>query len=157
MGFGIMNNNNEIEGMEVITEKPVELKKDEFFKILTETPEGLKLKIDGVGKTFLSKWANDKGVKPYVCFIDYLFTKDNVNYSIGISYNLGASRDSETFILTSGMNIFKILGIAIDLSKAEEIRVTKEFIDKTLTGVKFLGKIGAGYNGFIINPVKLLE
>lgn len=146
------------EGLKVLSEKPIDLKKDEFFNMLLKNPEGIELKIEGVGKTFKSKWANDKGVKPYVCFIDYSFIIDSVKYSVGLSYNLGASRSSEVFIISSGMNIFKILSVFSDISKAEEIKVTKEFIDKSLTGKKFLAKIGAGYNNsLVINPVKILD
>lgn len=141
----------------ILTERPKELTKEEFFNMLLEEPKGLELTIIGLGKTFKSKWTNDKGIKPYGCFIDYTFTKDNVNYKIGLSYNLGTSRSEEVFILTSGMNIFKILAIAVDLSKAEEIQVTKNYLEKTLTGLKFIGKVGSGYNGFIIQPVKLIE
>lgn len=60
--------------------------------------------------------------------------------------------------LNSNMNIFKILAVAVDLSEADEIKVTEEFIQKTLTGVKFKTEIGTSYNGtFLIEPIELLE
>lgn len=150
-------NNNKIEGLEITVEKPIELNKEEFFNILKKEPEGLALTIERVGKTFKSKWKNDNGTTSSGCFIDYTFTKDSKNYAVGISYNLGVPIAEEKFKLTSGMNIFKILAVATDLSKAEEIKVTKEFIENTLTGVKFNGEIDSGFNGFIIKPVERLE
>lgn len=150
-------NNNKIEGLEITVEKPVELNKEEFFNILKKEPEGLALTIERIGKTFKSKWTNDNGTISSGCFIDYTFTKDSKNYEVGISYNLGVPIAEETFKLTSGMNIFKILAVATDISKAEEIKVTKEFIENTLTGVKFIGEIDSGFNGFIIKPVERLE
>ncbi len=152
-----LDNTTEKTGLEIITEKAVELKKDEFFNMLKREPKGLELTVDRVGKVYKSKWANDNGKYPSGCFIDYSFTKDSTDYEVGISYNLGLPVAEDTFKLTSGMNIFKILEVAIDLSKAEEIKVTKDFIDKTLTGIKFIGEIDSGYNGFIIKPVKLIE
>jgi len=149
-------NNNKVKGLEITVEKAIELTKEEFFNMLKKEPEGLTLTIERVGKTFKSKWKNDNGTTSSGCFIDYTFTKDSKNYEVGISYNLGVPITEETFKLTSGMNIFKILAVATDLSKAEEIKVTKEFITDTLTGVKFIGEIDSGFNGFIIKPLKKL-
>ena len=149
-------NNNKIEGLEITVEKPIGLNKEEFFNILKKEPEGLALTIERVGKTFKSKWTNDNGTTSSGCFIDYTFTKDSKNYEVGISYNLGVPISEETFKLTSGMNIFKILAVATDISRAEEIKVTKQFIEDTLTGVKFIGEIDSGFNSFIIKPVKRL-
>ena len=56
------------------------------------------------------------------------------------------------------MNIFKILAVAVDLSEAEEIKVTEEFIQKTLTGISFKAEVGSSYNGgFLIEPTKLIS
>ena len=149
-------NNNKIEGLEITVEKPIGLNKEEFFNILKKEPEGLALTIERIGETFKSKWINDNGTISFGCFIDYTFTKDSEKYEVGISYNLGVPIAEETFKLTSGMNMFKILAVATDLSRAEEIKVTKEFIVNTLTGVKFIGEIDSGFNSFIIKPVKRL-
>lgn len=139
-------------GLEILEEKPIEVDKDKFFNILAGAgAEGLTLTVARISKTYKSKWS-DKGAEG--CFIDYTFTKDSKDYQVGISYNLGVPISEETFILTSGMNIFKILAIAVDLSKADKIKVTKKFIEDTLTGVKFIGKIGSGFNTFIIDPVR---
>ena len=157
----MLNNNETLEnttatGLEITVEKAIELTKEEFFNMLKKEPEGLALTVERVGKTFKSKWKNDNGTISSGCFIDYTFTKDSKNYEVGISYNLGVPIAEEKFKLTSGMNIFKILAVATDLSKAEEIKVTKEFITDTLTGVKFIGEIDSGFNGFIIKPLKKL-
>lgn len=141
---------------EVLTEKPVELKKDEFFKLLAK--QDLDLTILRVGKTYISKWKNEKANDfPSGCFIDYGFNIDNVEYEVGISYNLGVPIDEETFILSSGMNIFKILNIATDLSKAKEIKVSKKFIEESLTGIRFKATLDSGFNGFVIRPLGRIE
>ena len=142
------------DGLEIITEKAVELKKDDFFKLLASKPEGLELTIDRLGNTYTSKWANDKGETPSGFFIDYSFTNNNKEYQVGISYNVGVPVAEETFILKSGMNLFKILAVATDISKAKEVKVTKKFLEDTLTGISFIGKVGAGFNSFIIEPVR---
>lgn len=146
-----------IEGFEILSEKHTKLNKKEFFNILKKESNGLILTIDRVGKTFKSKWANDDGTISSGCFIDYTFIKNSENYEVGISYNLGVPLAEETFKLTSGMNIFKILAITIDIAKAEEIKVTKQFIEDSLTGVKFIAEIDSGHNGFIIKPTKKLQ
>ena len=152
-----MNENN-IEGLEIVTTKAVELEKKDFFKLLAKSEEGLTLTIDRVGNTFKSKYANDNGKYPSGIFIDYTFTAEKTDYEIGIYYNLGVPISEKKFKLTSGMNIFKIIGVATDISKAEEIKVTEEFIQDTLTGVKFLAEIGTSYNGgFLIEPISLID
>ena len=56
------------------------------------------------------------------------------------------------------MNIFKILAVATDLTKAKEIEVTKEFLERKLTGLKFSAEVGTSYNGgMLIDPVKKIE
>lgn len=150
------NTTQNVEGLEILTTKATKLKKDEFFNMLKKEPNGLVLTIDGVGKTFESKWTSENGTKKYGCFIDYKFTNNSNEYEVGLSYNLGVPIDEETYKITSKMNIFKILSVAVDLSKAEEIKVTKQFID-SLTGIKFLGEIDSGHKGFIINPVRRIE
>ena len=106
-----------------ITEKAVELKKKDFFKMLAKAEEGLILTIERVGKIFISKYDSNK----VGCFIDYSFSDEKNNYEIGIYYSLGkpviADYDSEgqpiyKVKITEGMNIFKILAVAVDLSKA---------------------------------------
>ena len=144
-------------GLEIVTEKAVEIKKEEFFNMLSSAPEGINLTIERVGKTFKSKWKNNKGEYPLMAFIDYSFTYENKDYAVGISYNLGVPIAEETFILKSGSNLFKILEIVADISKAKEVKVTKEFLEKSLTGITFRAKVGAGFNGFIIKPVELIE
>ena len=102
-----------VEGFE-ITEKAVELKKKDFFKMLAKAEEGLILTIERVGKIFISKYDSNK----VGCFIDYSFSDEKNNYEIGIYYSLGkpviADYDSEgqpiyKVKITEGMNIFKIL------------------------------------------------
>lgn len=105
------------DGLKIVTEKAIELKKNEFFKILTKS-DGLILTIERLGNTYISKFKNDKGVKPSGFFIDYSFTYENKDYEVGITYNVGVPIAEETFLLTSGMNIFKILGVATDLSRS---------------------------------------
>ena len=163
-------NNNEviskeesIEGFEIVTEKATELNKKDFFKMLAGAEEGLTLKIERVGSFFNSKYDKDK----IGCFIDYTFTKDSKKYEIGIYYNLatptivGYSEEGNPLYkvkLTDNMNIFKILAVAVDLSEAEEIKVTEEFIQKTLTGISFKAEVGSSYNGgFLIEPTKLIS
>lgn len=145
------------DGLKIVTEKAIELKKNEFFKILTKS-DGLILTIERLGNTYISKFKNDKGVKPSGFFIDYSFTYENKDYEVGITYNVGVPIAEETFLLTSGMNIFKILGVATDLSRAEEVEVTKQYLENKLTGLKFKAEIGTSYNGtFLINPVGKVE
>lgn len=141
---------------EILTEKPVELEKEEFFKYLAKN-ETLDLTVKRIGKTYVSKWKNDKDEYPSGFFIDYGFSINGNDYEVGISYNLGIPIEEDVFILKSGMNIFKILEIAIDLSKAKEIKVSKKFIEETLTGIRFKAALGSGFNGFIIKPVKRLD
>ena len=87
----------------------------------------------------------------------YSFTADSTNYELGIYYNLGIPTNENKFKLSSNMNIFRILAIAVDLSEADEIKVTEEFIQKTLTGITFKAEVGTSYNGtFLIEPVELL-
>ena len=146
---------NVIEGFEIVTEKATELDKKQFFKMLAKAEEGLILTIDRVGSFFNSKYDKNKTG----CFIDYSFTKDSDNYEIGIYYNLGkATEEDNKVLLNSNMNIFLILAIVVDLTEADEIKVTEEFIQKTLTGVTFKAEVGTSYNGtFLIEPVELLE
>lgn len=162
------NNTNEevtVEGLEIVTEKAVELNKKDFFKMLAAAEDGLTLTIDRVGKVFRSKYANNNGLYPFGCFVDYTFKKDSKNYGIGIYYNLGVPldvainvEDLYKFKLTSNMNLFKILAITVDLSEAEEIVVTNEFIEDSLTGITFKAEIGTSYNGtFLIEPTELIS
>ena len=142
---------------EILTEKPVELDKEEFFKCLAKNGT-LDLTVKRIGKTYTSKWKNDREDEyPSGCFIDYGFVIKDTDFEVGISYNLGIAVEEDVFELTSGMNIFKILAVAIDLSKAKKIKVSKKFIDETLTGIRFKAALGSGFNGFIIKPVKRLE
>ena len=151
------NTNNTVEGLEIVTTKAIELKKKDFFKMLAKSEDGLVLTIDRVGNSFKSKYSNDKGVYPSGIFIDYAFTYENKDYEIGIYYNLGIPISEKKFRLSSGMNIFKIIEIATDLSTAEKITVTEEFIQDTLTGITFLAEIGTAYNGgFLIEPISLV-
>ena len=115
---------------------------------------GLTLTISRLGVTFTSKWKNDNGEKPSGFSIDYNFSTDGHDYTVGIYYNVGVPISEETFILTSGMNIFKILAVAIDLSTAKQIKVTKSFLIDKLEGLTFQGELGQGFNSFIIKPIK---
>lgn len=148
-----------VQGFKIVKEKPIELKKKDFFKMLAAAEEGLILTIERVGNTYISKFKNDKGIRPSGFFINYSFTKDSKLYEIGISYNVGKPIAEETFKLTSGMNLIKILGIVnSDFKKAEEVEVTKKFIEDSLTGIKFKAEVGTAYNGgFLIEPTELLE
>ena len=149
----MLEDNNDFE---ILTEKPVELDKEEFFKYLAKN-ETLDLTVKRIGKTYVSKWKNDKDEYPSGFFIDYGFSINNNDFEVGISYNLGIPIEEDVFILKSGMNIFKILEIAIDLSKAKEIKVSKKFIEETLTGIRFKAALGSGFNGFIIKPIRRLD
>ena len=148
---------NTVEGLEIVVENTIELKKEEFFNMLSSAPEGINLTIERIGKTFKSKWKNNKGEYPLMAFIDYSFTYGNKNYEIGISYNLGDPVEENKFLVKSGSNLFKILEVVADISKAKEVKVTKEFLEESLTGITFKAKVGAGFNGFIIKPVELIE
>ena len=142
---------------EVILEESEEITKERFFKILASKEDGLTLTISRLGVTFVSKWKNDQGEKPSGFFIDYNFSTDGHDYTVGIYYNVGIPISEETFILTSGMNIFKILAVATDLSTAKRIKVTKSFLSETLEGLTFKAELGTGFNSFIINPIKRIE
>lgn len=143
-----------VEGFEIVTEKATELDKKQFFKMLAAAEEGLILTIERVGNIFNSKYDSNK----VGCFIDYTFTNKAKKYEIGIYYNLGQQEEEGKVKLNSNMNIFLILAVAIDLSEADEIKVTEEFIQKTLTGIKFKAEVGTSYNGgFLIEPVELLK
>lgn len=143
-----------VEGFEIVTEKATELDKKQFFKMLAAAEEGLILTIERVGNIFNSKYDSNK----VGCFIDYTFTNKAKKYEIGIYYNLGQQEEEGKVKLNSNMNIFLILAVAIDLSEADEIKVTEEFIQKTLTGIKFKAEVGTSYNGgFLIEPTELLE
>ena len=145
------------DGLKIVTTKAVELNKQEFYKILAKS-DGLILTIERLGNTYISKFKNDKGVKPSGFFIDYSFSYENKDYEVGITYNVGVPIAEETFLLKSGMNIFKILAVATDLSKAKEIEVTKDFLERKLTGLKFSAEVGTSYNGgMLIDPVKKVE
>ena len=55
------------------------------------------------------------------------------------------------------MNIFKILAVAVDLSKAKDLTATEELIKETLEGIIFKAEVGTAYNGgLLIEPVELL-
>ena len=45
-------------GLEIITEKAIEITKKDFFKLLASKSEGLELTITRLGTTFISKWKN---------------------------------------------------------------------------------------------------
>ena len=146
-----------INEFEILDERPVELNKEEFFKIMAKN-ESLDLTVKRIGRTYTSKWKNDKEKDyPSGFFIDYGFKLNNIDYEVGISYNVGVPVDEETFILTSGMNIFKILAVAIDLSKANTIKVSKKFIEDKLTGLRFKATLRTGFNGFVIKPIRKLN
>ena len=57
------------DGLKIVTTKAVELNKQEFYKILAKS-DGLILTIERLGNTYISKFKNDKGVKPSGFFID---------------------------------------------------------------------------------------
>ena len=147
-----------------ITEKAVELKKKDFFKMLAKADEGLILTIERVGKIFISKYDSNK----VGCFIDYSFSDEKNNYEIGIYYSLGkpviADYDSEgqpiyKVKITKDMNLFKIVaGIYNNLSKAKDFKATEELLKDKLTGVTFKAEVGTSYNGaFLIEPTEVLE
>lgn len=145
---------NPVEGLEIIVEKTTKITKESFFKILARSEDGLTLTIVNVSHFFNSKY--DIGKQG--CFIDYSFTKDSKNYEIGIYYNLGKSTPEGEVILNRKMNIFLILAIVTNLTEADTIKVSENFVNKTLTGIKFKAEIGTAYNGgFLIKPMKLLE
>lgn len=149
-----INTEETIGGLEIVAEKTIELDKKQFFKMLAGAEEGLTLTVERVGNIFNSKFDNEKTG----CFIDYTFTKDSKKYEIGIYYNLGKQEGEGKVKLNSNMNVFLILAIAVNLTEADEIRVTEEFIQKTLTGIKFKAEVGTSYNGgFLIEPVELIE
>lgn len=152
------NTKENIEGFEIVKEKATKLKKKEFYKMLAGAEEGLTLTVERIGNTYISKYKNDKGIRPSGFFIDYSFTKNSKNYEVGITYSVGKPIAEETFLLTENMNIIKILGIVnSDFKKAEEVKVTKKFIEDSLTGITFKCEIGTSYNGhFLIEPTKLL-
>ena len=144
-----------VEEFEIVTTKRTEIDKEKFFKLLAKHEE-LILTIDRIGKVGKSKYKNNNGIYPYGCFIDYTFTAENVDYEIGIYYNLGVATPENKFILTSGFYIFKLLEIVVDLSQAEEIAVNEEFISNKLTGIEFKATLGTSKNGFYIKPIELL-
>lgn len=144
-----------VEEFEIVATKRTEINKEDFFKLLAKHEE-LILTIDRIGKVGKSKYKNNKGIYPYGCFIDYTFTAENVDYEIGIYYNLGVATPENKFILTSGFYIFKLLEIVVDLSQAEEIAVNEEFISNKLTGIEFKATLGTSKNGFYIKPIELL-
>lgn len=149
-----INEEKTVEGFEIVTEKATELDKKKFFKMLAGAEEGLVLTIERVGSFFNSKYDSNK----IGCFVDYTFTKEAKKYEIGIYYNLGKQVEENKVILNSNMNIFLILGIAVDLTEADEIKVTEEFIQNTLTGITFKAEVGTSYNGtFLIEPVELVK
>ena len=143
---------------EILTEKPVELDKEEFFRCLAKNGT-LDLTVKRIGKTYTSKWKNDREDEyPSGCFIDYGFVIKDTDFEVGISYNLGIAVEEDVFELTSGMNIFKILEIAIDLKRVEKAKFSKKFIEESLVGIKFKATLGTGFNGgFIIKPLERLE
>ena len=156
------NNNKEVktEDFEIVATKRTEINKEQLFKLLAKHEE-LILTIDRVGKVIKSKYPDKKGVYPYGCFIDYVVDveepEENVTeYEIGIYYNLGVPTMEQKFNLTSGFYIFKILETVVDLSNAEEIAVTEDFISNTLKGVSFIATLGTSKHGFYIKPVELL-
>lgn len=145
-------------GLKVLKEKPEEITKDVFFKMLVKSKNGLNLKVARIGNTYKSKYKNKDGNSKLGFFIDYEFEYGNKNYMVGINYNVGTETKPETFVLTSQMNLFKILSITTDLSRADEIEVTKKFIEDQLTGIKFRAETDTAFNGvFIIKPVELLD
>ena len=91
----MLEDNNDFE---ILTEKPVELDKEEFFKYLAKN-ETLDLTVKRIGKTYVSKWKNDKDEYPSGFFIDYGFSINNNDFEVGISYNLGIPREEDVFIL----------------------------------------------------------
>ena len=152
------NNKIKIDGLEIVTEKAENLKKKQFYKMLAGAEEGLTLTIDRVGNVYKSKYPNDDGTFSSRIFIDYSFTKDSKKYEVGIDYNLKLPNSEGKFTLNPNFNIFLILGVAVDLSKADEIKVTEEFIQRTLTGITFKAEIGTSFNGtFLIEPTERIS
>lgn len=143
---------------EILAEKPVELDKEEFYKCLAKNGT-LDLTVKRIGKTYISKWKNDKqNDYPSGFFIDYGFNIKETDFEVGISYNVGVPVKEELFEITSGMNIFKILEIAVDLKRVEKAKFSKKFIEESLVGIKFKATLGTGFNGgFIIKPLERLE
>lgn len=144
------------EEFEIVATKRTEINKEEFFKLLAKH-ESINLTIDRIGKVGKSKYSNKDGTYSYGCFIDYTFTVEKTDYEIGIYYNLGVPTAEGKFKLTSGMYIFKILEIVVDLSLAEEITVNEIFISNKLTDVTFKATLGTSKHGFYIKPVELLD
>lgn len=145
--------NNNYEGFRIVTEKPVKIRKEEFFKYLRRN-NSLNLTIVKLANTKVSKFdKTDKKVKESGFFIIYHFKLNNKKYETKLWYNMGVPVSPETFLLNDKMEIFKILAVAIDLSNVEDFTVTKEFLEKELTGLKFKCTFKRGYK---IKPVRRL-
>ena len=141
------------EGFKVVTEKPVKIKKEKFFKYLRRN-SSLNLTIIKLGTTKVSKFdTNHKGIKESGFFIIYHFRLNNKKYEAKIWYNIGVPESPETFFINDNMEIFKILAVAIDLSNVEKLTVTKEFLEKELTGLRFKAVFKRGSK---IKPVRKL-
>ena len=149
-------NEEPVEEFEIVATKRTEIDKEKFFKLLAKHEE-LTLTIDRIGKIRKSNYKNNKGVYPDGCFIDYVFTVDDVDYKLGIWYNVGVPTIDKKYNLTSGFYIFKLLEIVVDLSKVEEITVNETFISNKLTGIRFKATLGTSdKGGFLIKPIELL-
>lgn len=81
-------------GLTILKEKPEEITKDDFFKMLLKSKNGLNLKVARIGNTYKFKYKNKDGNAKLGFFIDYEFEYDNKNYMVGINYNVGAETDT---------------------------------------------------------------
>lgn len=144
-------------GFEVVEEKVEKLEKNKFFDILRMELTGKELTVLNIGKTYISKFKNDDGNRPSGFFIDFGFEHENKEYEVGITYNVGVPVADETFIIGSKSNLFLLLSLVYDLKGAEKIKVTKQAIEDELVGLKFLARAGIGFNGYIIDPVKVIK
>ena len=145
------------EGFKITVEKPIKIDKKEFFKFLIMN-KTLNLTILRLGKTTISKFTKDKkGNWESGFFIDYAFKFNNVDYEVGIWYDIGVEIKEETFLLTDEKDILKILAIITDVRKAKKMEVTKEWFEENLAGLRFKGTFGKNFKGlYIIKAVRKL-
>ena len=151
----IETNETPVEEFEIVATKRTEINKEKFFKLLAKHEEII-LTIDRIGKIRKSNYKNNDGVYPDGCYVDYVFTVDNIDYKAGIWYNVGVPTIEKKYNLTSKYYIFILLGVVVDLSKVEKITVNETFISNKLTGINFKATLGTSKNGFYIKPVELL-
>lgn len=131
--------------------------KDDFFKILSNHPEGMELKIKNVSYPRKSHYTDaDTGKYKSLIVITFSYTLDDTIYETQIRYNVGVVGEDNSIKLKNTTFIFKLLEFFAyqEFKGAILVETTPEDIINTLKGQEFIGRLDDYYNNYYVNPIE---